>query len=74
MINLQIILNSDEEIYGGQGLIDRDQYAQRTISRKWVLVLGVLWLSSLYWCMQAIDCDKPVVCSTSVLLKSSTVL
>ncbi|XP_057795278.1 1,4-alpha-glucan-branching enzyme 3, chloroplastic/amyloplastic [Salvia miltiorrhiza] len=30
----QIILNSDEEIYGGQGLIDRDQYAQRTISRK----------------------------------------
>lgn len=30
----QIILNTDEEIYGGQGLIDRDQYAQRTISRR----------------------------------------
>ncbi|KAI3466267.1 hypothetical protein Pfo_022930 [Paulownia fortunei] len=30
----QIMLNTDEEIYGGQGLIDRDQYAQRTISRR----------------------------------------
>ncbi|KAL1567005.1 1,4-alpha-glucan-branching enzyme 3, chloroplastic/amyloplastic [Salvia divinorum] len=30
----QITLNSDDEIYGGQGLIDRDQYSQRTISRK----------------------------------------
>ncbi|KAK6154438.1 hypothetical protein DH2020_008686 [Rehmannia glutinosa] len=30
----QIVLNTDEEIYGGQGLIGRDQYAQRTISRR----------------------------------------
>ncbi|KAK4420789.1 1,4-alpha-glucan-branching enzyme 3, chloroplastic/amyloplastic [Sesamum alatum] len=30
----QIMLNTDEEIYGGQGLIGCDQYAQRTISRR----------------------------------------
>ncbi|KAL0310996.1 UNVERIFIED_CONTAM: 1,4-alpha-glucan-branching enzyme 3, chloroplastic/amyloplastic, partial [Sesamum angustifolium] len=30
----QIVLNTDEEIYGGQGLIGGDQYAQRTISRR----------------------------------------
>ncbi|KAK6132859.1 hypothetical protein DH2020_033390 [Rehmannia glutinosa] len=29
-----IVLNTDEEIYGGQGLIGRDQYAQRTINRR----------------------------------------
>ncbi|KAL0320820.1 UNVERIFIED_CONTAM: 1,4-alpha-glucan-branching enzyme 3, chloroplastic/amyloplastic [Sesamum radiatum] len=29
-----IVLNTDEEIYGGQELIGRDQYAQRTISRR----------------------------------------
>lgn len=32
----QIILNIDEEIYGGQGLIHRDQYTKQTISRRWV--------------------------------------
>ncbi|KAL6543147.1 1,4-alpha-glucan-branching enzyme 3, chloroplastic/amyloplastic [Orobanche hederae] len=30
----QIVLNTDEEVYGGQGLIGKDQYAQRTINRR----------------------------------------
>ncbi|GFQ08880.1 1 4-alpha-glucan-branching enzyme 3 chloroplastic/amyloplastic [Phtheirospermum japonicum] len=30
----QIVLNTDEDIYGGQGLIGKDQYGQRTISRR----------------------------------------
>ncbi|PIN01725.1 1,4-alpha-glucan branching enzyme/starch branching enzyme II [Handroanthus impetiginosus] len=30
----QILLNTDEEIYGGQGLISQDKYTQRTIIRR----------------------------------------
>ncbi|KAL3644109.1 1,4-alpha-glucan-branching enzyme 3, chloroplastic/amyloplastic [Castilleja foliolosa] len=30
----QIALNTDEDIYGGRGLIGKDQYTQRTISRR----------------------------------------
>ncbi|KAG8365096.1 hypothetical protein BUALT_Bualt18G0068700 [Buddleja alternifolia] len=30
----QIAINTDEKIYGGQGLISQDQYVQRTISRR----------------------------------------
>ncbi|XP_075483299.1 1,4-alpha-glucan-branching enzyme 3, chloroplastic/amyloplastic [Primulina tabacum] len=30
----QVILNTDEKIYGGQGLIHLDRYTQRTISRR----------------------------------------
>ncbi|KAL8505523.1 hypothetical protein ACS0TY_016681 [Phlomoides rotata] len=30
----QIVLNTDEDVYGGQELIGRDQYAQKTINRR----------------------------------------
>ncbi|CAI9773428.1 unnamed protein product [Fraxinus pennsylvanica] len=30
----QIVMNTDEKMYGGQGLIGHDQYVQRTISRR----------------------------------------
>lgn len=30
----QLILNTDEKIYGGQGLVHLDRYTQRTIIRR----------------------------------------
>ncbi|KAK4491740.1 hypothetical protein RD792_002515 [Penstemon davidsonii] len=30
----QVMLNTDEKIYGGQGLIDQAQYVQRSISKR----------------------------------------
>lgn len=53
---MQIILNTDEEIYGGQGLIDRDQYAQRTISRRFVMMFCE-FLHSIGVC-KTLSCDK----------------
>lgn len=35
---LQMILNSDEVKYGGQGLLTEDQYLQRSISKRFVVV------------------------------------
>ena len=32
---VQIILNTDETKYGGQGLIEEGQYLQRTINRRY---------------------------------------
>lgn len=44
---LQMILNTDDTKYGGQGLIEEGQYLQRTINRRYSLSWIFLYLSNM---------------------------
>ena len=43
---LQIVMNTDEKKYGGQGMINGDQYVQKTIRKRFVFIY---FLSLCLW-------------------------